>query len=179
MPFFAAGFADMVTQLIVLMLFLLAPLIKGVVEYLAEQKKKQEAKKEKPQNLREVYGIALAEQESMRQENEKVMLAEELEIAYDDLVILDDVPAKSKKSPKIRSKSNRKKAVETELPPVSVAQPVLVAAAESTRIEPVLPSSTTSGPKPSPLAVEILKMFQSPTGVQQAVLASEILKRRF
>ena len=162
---------EQLIQLIVVLLFLFAPLLKGVFEYFAEQKKKQEAKQVAGKIMKAV------------QENEDVVLAEASGIAYDDLyddlVILDDSPAKAKRPPKIRSKPNRKKTVGTELPPVPVAQPMLAAAAEPARIESVPPQTSVSRPQKSRLAAELLKMFQSPTGVQQAVLAGEILKKRF
>ena len=157
-------------QLLVVLLFVLAPLIKGIADYYAEQKKKQEAKQVAGKIIKAV------------QENEDVVLAEASRIAYDDLyddlVISDDPPANAKKPPKIRSKSNRKKTVETELPPVPVAQPLLVAADEPARMESAPPPGV-SRPQKSRLAADLLKMFQSPSGVQQAVLAGEILKKRF
>ncbi|MCL2306511.1 MAG: hypothetical protein FWC43_14325 [Planctomycetaceae bacterium] len=161
---FAAGPAELVITLLVF----LGVLIKGIVEYLAEQKKKQKTKK----NGVIVQGT---------QENENTVLAETAEIAYDlesleILEVLDDVSVRTKKTPKIRSKFNRGKVAEQplELASVSVPHSGLAAPVES---EP--PPSGTSRSQPSPLAVELFKMFQSPTGVQQAVLAGEILKKRF
>ena len=158
------------TGLLFLLLLLLGPLIQ-VLNTLAERKKKQNEQNAKQPNLQEVYGVALAEQEEKLQENELPVLAEALEIVYDS-GNWDGVPAKSKRTPKIRSKSSRKKITEP------VAQPVLAAA-----VEPVVESAPmlagTSQPQPNPLAAGIFKMFQSPAGVQQAVLVSEILKKRF
>ena len=159
---FAAGFAE----LVILLIIIFGSLVKGIAEYFAEQKKKQQE-----QELQKVTEKILP----VPQENEQPVLAETLEILY-DLEEMDAAPAKSKKPPKIRAKSTRKKLAEqqTEFP---VTQPVLAATVEL--VEPAPMPTGTSRPQPSPLAVELVKMFQSPTGVQQAVLASEILKRRF
>ena len=155
MSLFAAG----LTELVILLIIILGSLIKGVAEYYAEQKRKQQ--EQKPRKAAETTLQAA-------QENEQPVLAEVVEILY-DLEEMDAVPVRSKKTPKIRSKPNRKKILEVE--------PVLAAAME--QVEPPPMPTGTNRPQPSPLAVELLKMFQSPTGVQQAVLASEILKKRF
>ena len=152
------------TEIIILLFLLLGPLIKGISDYYAEQKKKQQ--EQKPKKAAEQIVQAA-------QEKEEPVLAEALEILY-DLEEMDAVPVKSKKPLKIRAKSNRKKVAEQQSG-FPVAQPVLAAAVELA--EPLPIPIGTSRPQPSPLAVELLKMFQSPTGVQQAVLASEILKR--
>ena len=150
-------------EVILVLLMFLGPALKGVFEYLAEQKKKQGAKKAGGKTIR-----------AAQENNEGIVLAEAVEMAYDSeslevLELLDEVSVKRKKTPKIRAKPNRKKTAELlAVPPV--AQSVLAAA-----IEPEL--SEVSRPQLSPLAVELFKMFQSPAGVQQAVLAGEILKR--
>ena len=161
MSLFAAGFVEV----IILLIIVFGSLIKGIAEYYAEQRKK---------NLEQKSRKATEKIFQAGEEKEEPVLAEALEILY-DLEEMDAVPVKSKKPPKIRSKSSRKKSVEVE--PISVAQPVLAAAME--QVEPPPMPTGTNRPQPSPLAVGLVKMFQSPTGIQQAVLASEILKRRF
>ena len=160
MSLFAAG----LTELVILLIIIFGSLVKGIAEYFAEQKKQQ--KEQKPQKAEKILPVP--------QENEKPVLAEALEILY-DLEEMDAVPVKSKKPPKVRSKSTRKKLIEVE--PIPIVQPVLAATVEL--VEPPSMPTGTKRPQPSPLAVELLKMFQSPTGIQQAVLASEILKKRF
>jgi len=156
MSLFAAG----LTELVILLIIILGSLIKGVAEYYAEQKRKQQ--EQNPKKAAEKILQAA-------QENEQPVLAEVVEILY-DLEEMDAVPVRSKKTPKIRSKPNRRKSMEIEPVLAAVASPV---------VEPSSMPTGTNRPQPSPLAVELLKMFQSPTGVQQAVLASEILKKRF
>ena len=101
MSLFAAGVAELIGLLFVLFVYFIQALIK----YLAEQKKKQEVK---TLHLREVYGTVLAEEEL--QESLEPVLAEASGIVYDS-ESLGDVSVKNKKTPKNRSKSNRKKMV--------------------------------------------------------------------
>ena len=168
MVVFAAGFAE----LIILLIMLVGPLIKAFFDYLAEQKKRQEVK-----NL----GAKIVQ--AAQENNEEIILAEPAEISYDLAETpVERKPTKEKKTPKVRSKSNRKKAeqaadavFETSATP-TVAPVVAATVSPATPYEKELPQQQESANDDS-LAAVIFKMFQSPTGVQQAILVSEILKR--
>ncbi len=153
---FGAG----IGELIIVLVMLVGPLLKALFDYLGEQKRKQQEK------LLKTTAKAVRE----KREKGETVLAEPAGVLYDAAVV-DDF-AREKKAPKIRSKSNRKKTVEEPVLP-----PVLAAVVEPPKPEPIAPATVVSGPQPIPLATEILKMFQSPAGVQQAVLVHEILKR--
>ncbi len=148
-------------ELFVVLIMFLGPLVKALFDYLAEQKRKQQEK------------LLKSAAKAVREKQETV-LAEPAGILYDAKGV-DGSSVREVKTPKIRFKSNRKKIVEPPSEPV--LPQVLAAVVETPKPEPVVPATTVSRPQPNPLAAEILKMFQSPAGVQQAVLVSEILKR--
>ena len=160
---FAAGFAE----LIILLIMLVGPLIKAFFDYLAEQKKRQDAKK---------LGVKIVQ--AAQENNEEIILAESAEISYD---LAERKPPKEKRTPKIRSKSNRKKAEQAvdavfETSAAPAVAPVVAATVSSATPYEMTPPQQESANDDS-LAAVIFKMFQSPTGVQQAILVSEILKR--
>ena len=166
MVVFAAG-----SELIILLIMLVGPLIKAFFDYLAEQKKRQEAR-----NL----GAKIVQ--AAQENNEEIILAEPADISYDLVETpAERKPIREKKTPKVRSKSNRKKAEQAvdavfETSAAPVVAPVVAATVSSATPYEMTPLQQGSENDDS-LAAVIFKMFQSPTGVQQAILVSEILKR--
>ncbi len=164
MPFAAAE--DLV-KLAILLFVLMIPVLKKVIEYFAQQN----SQKKQPALQRENVANAPDERNTFA-----AVAAPVRPSSYHRSV--ESEPEQRRTPVRNRSKSKN-----MERLTVPVAQPAEV---------PLGPSGATSVPPPTasvaarslaesphPAAQEILKMFQNPASMQQAVLISEILRRPY
>lgn len=188
-PLWGAGAGDVVNVIIVL-LFVVAPFIKSIYDSVVEARREAEQKKAK-QLGQDVVEYLVKQQE----EQEEVALAEPVRqqsvlqsSLQDSQERFESLPSqkKEKRKPKIRPKN---KSLTPELVDQSLSRDIAasivhgdskLSTASDQYTAQTAPASSpprTRQAQGSPLAASIVKMLQDPNGVRQAIVISEILKR--